>query len=144
MADRLRADADFPVAGDGHWKRIGAARADVADQHRGAAVDKALGQPLVKRVAQSRLDLAGALGPFGRLLQPVGAMGDIGPAADAREPVGQRLDVAAHIVEPRHFGGEPFVRNVAALADVAEQPADHARMVHRPDLAEVGEAAHRP
>ena len=54
MADRLRADADLAVGGDRHRKRVGAARADVADQHGGAAVDEALGQPLVQRIADSR------------------------------------------------------------------------------------------
>ena len=68
---------------------------------------------------------------LGRLLQPVGAVGDIGPAADPGEAVGERLDVALDIVEPRDLGGEPFVRDVAALADVAEQAADHAGVVHR-------------
>ena len=145
MADRLGADADFAIGGDGDRQRVGAARADVADEDRGAAVDEALGQPFVERVADRRaFDLAGALGPFGGLLQPVGAVRDIGPAANAGEAVGERLDVAAHIVEPGDFGGEPFVRDVAAFADVAEQAADHARVVHRPDLAEVGQAADRP
>ena len=50
----------------------------------------------------------------------------------------------ADIVEPGDFGGEPFVRDVPAFADIAEDAADHARMVHRPDLAEVGQAAGRP
>ena len=50
MADRLGPDADLAVRGDGHRQCIGAARADVADQHRGAAVDEALGQPLVQRI----------------------------------------------------------------------------------------------
>ena len=144
MADRLGPDADFAVRGDGDRQGIGSARADVTDQDRGAPVDEALRQPFVQRVRQPRLDLAGALGPFRRLLQPVRAMRDIGPAANAGEAVGKRLDVAAHIVEPRDLGGEPFVRDVAALADVAEQAADHARMMHRPDLAEIGQAAHRP
>ena len=120
VADRLGPDADFAVGGDGHRQRIGAARADVAHQHGGAAVDEALGQPLVERVGQPRLDLARALGPFRRLGQPVGAVRDIGPAADAGEAVGERLDVAAHIVEPGDLGREPFVRDVAAFADVAE------------------------
>ena len=144
MADRLGPDADLAIGGDGDRQRIGAARADVADQHRGAAVDEALGQPLVQRVGQAALDRARPLGPFGRVGQPVGALGDIGPAADPGEPVGQRLDIAGDIVEPGDFGGEPFVRDMPALADVAEQAADHARMVHRPDLAEIGQAAHRP
>ena len=144
MADRLGADAHLTVGGDRNRQRIGAARTDVADQHRGAAVDEALGQPLVQRVRQPRLDLARALGPFGRLLQPVGAMRDIGPAADSGEAVGERLDVAAHIVEPCDLGREPFVRDVPAFADVAVEAPDHARVVHRPDLAEVGEPANRP
>ena len=58
MPDRLRPDADFAVGGDRHRQRVGAARADVADQHRGAAVDEALGQPLVERVADSRASTA--------------------------------------------------------------------------------------
>ncbi len=52
MADRFGPDADFAVGGDGHRKGVGAARADVAHQHRGAAVDEALGQALVERVAE--------------------------------------------------------------------------------------------
>ena len=71
-------------------------------------------------------------------------MRDVGPAANAGETVGERLDVAAHIVQPRHLGGEPLVRHVAAFADIAEQAADHAGMVHRPDLTEIGKAADGP
>ena len=144
VADRLRADADLAVGGNGHGQGIGAARADVADENGGAAVDEALGEAFVQRVAQTGFDLAGALGPFGRLLQPVGPVRDVRPAADPGEAVGERLDVAAHIVEPGDLGGEPFVRNMAAFADIAEQAADHARVVHRADLAEVGQAADRP
>ena len=71
-------------------------------------------------------------------------MGDIGPAANTGEAVGQRLDIAANVIEPRDLGGEPLVRHVAAFADIGIEPADHARMVHRSDLAEVGEAADGP
>ena len=144
MADRLGPDADLAIGGDGDRQRVGAARADVAHQHRGAAVDEALGQPFVERVGQAALDRARALGPFGGVGEPVGALRDIGPAADPGEAVGERLDIARDIVEPGDFGGEPFVRDMPALADVAEQAADHARMVHRADLAEIGQAARRP
>ncbi len=48
MSDRLRPDADFAVGGNGHRQRVGAARADVADQHGGATVDEPLGQAFVK------------------------------------------------------------------------------------------------
>ena len=43
-----------PSAATVTGKRVGAARADVAHQHRRAAVDEALGQPLVERIADSR------------------------------------------------------------------------------------------
>src|SRR4051794_30463428 len=71
VTDRLGADADLAVGGDGDWKRIGPAGADVADEDCGAAVDEALGETLVERVAQSPFDLARALGPLGRFLQPI-------------------------------------------------------------------------
>ena len=54
VADRLGPDADLAVGGDRDRKRVGAARADVAHQNGGAAVDEALGQPLVQGVADSR------------------------------------------------------------------------------------------
>ena len=133
-----------PSAATVTGKRVGAARADVADQHRGAAVDEALGQPFVQGVAEPRFDLAGALDPFGGIGQPVAAVGDIGPAAHPGEAVGERLDVARDIVEPGDLGGKPFVGDMPALADIAEDAADHARVVHRPDLAEIGQAAGRP
>ena len=102
-------DADLAIGGDGDGQRVGPARADVADEHGGAAIDEALGQRGVKRVGQARFDVAGALGPLCRLGKPVGAVGDIGPAAHAREAVGERLDIARDIVEPADFGGEPVV-----------------------------------
>ena len=98
----------------------------------------------MERVAQPRLDRFGPLGPFERVLEPIAALGDISPAADPREAVGDCLDIARDIVEPGHFGGEPFVRDMPALADVGVDAADHARVVHRPDLAEIGQPARRP
>jgi hypothetical protein len=144
MADRLGPDADLPVGGDRNGQRVSAAGADVADQHCSPAVDETLRESLVKRVAEAGFDFARPLGPFGGVGEPVGAVGDIGPTADSGEAVGERLDVAADVVQPRDLRRKPFVRDVAAFLDIAEQAADHARMVHRPDLAEVGQAAHRP
>ena len=54
VPDRLGPDADLAVGGDRHRQRIGAARADVADEHRRAAVDEALGQTLVQERFESR------------------------------------------------------------------------------------------
>ena len=55
MTDRFGPDADLAVCGDRDRQGVGTARADVAHQHRGAAVDEALGQPLVERVGEARL-----------------------------------------------------------------------------------------
>src|SRR4249919_3301592 len=52
VADRLGADADLAIGGDGNWKRIRSARADVAHQDGGAAVDEALGQPFMQGVGE--------------------------------------------------------------------------------------------
>ena len=52
VADRLGSDADFAVGGDRDRQGVGTARANVAHQHRGAAVDEALGQPLVQRIGK--------------------------------------------------------------------------------------------
>ena len=56
MADRLGTDADFAIGGDRNRKRICAACADVADKDSGPAIDEALGQALVERVAEPRFD----------------------------------------------------------------------------------------
>ncbi len=80
-----------------------------------------------------------------RVCQPVGAVGDIGPAARRRDPPGERLDIALHVVEPRDLVGEPWVRDMAAaLAQMAEQPADEARVRIGAELAEIGQPARRP
>ena len=98
----------------------------------------------MQRVGQPALDFAGSLRPFGRFLQPIGAVSDVGPAADSGEPVGERLDIATHIIQPRNLGSEPFVGHMAAFADVAEQAPHHAGVVHWADLAEIRQPAYRP
>ena len=71
-------------------------------------------------------------------------MRDVGPAANSREAVCERFDIAGDIVEPGNLGREPFVGDVAAFADVAVKSANHSSVMHRPNLAEVGKAANRP
>ena len=92
--------------------------ADILYEKRSSSVDKALCQPLVERIGQSRFDFTRAFRPLGGLLQPVGAMGDIGPASNTREAVSERFDVAVYIIEPGDFGSEPFVGNMAAFANI--------------------------
>ncbi len=77
--------------------------------------------------------------------EPVGAVGDIGPAARGRDPPGDRLDIARDIVEPDELGGEPVGGDMAmAFGKVAEQPRHEAGMGLHPQLAEIGHAARRP
>ena len=60
MADAMALDDDLAAAGDGGEQLLGLARVELAQQMGGAAVDEARGQPLVERVRQFVLDLAGA------------------------------------------------------------------------------------
>ena len=95
------------IGGDGNWKRVGAARADVAHQDGGAAVDerwvnrswRASDSPRIStaRVRSARVRAAPSAG---------GVRPRYRPSCDAGEAMGQRLDVAAHIVEPGSLGGE--------------------------------------
>ena len=70
------------AVGNGHRQSIGAARANVADQHGRAAVYEPLGQAFVQGIRQPR-STAWSAQPICRVRQPVDALGDIGPAADA-------------------------------------------------------------
>ena len=134
-----------PSAATVTGKRIRAARADVADEHRGAAVDEALGQPLVQRVATAALRPRGCARPIWRARRASRRGGRYRPSCECPARRSASASMSPLTLSSRgHFGGEPFVRDVAALADVAEKPADHARMVHRPDLAEIGQAARGP
>ncbi|MCY1172628.1 hypothetical protein D9M73_127670 [compost metagenome] len=80
-----------------------------------------------------------------RVGQPIGAVGDVGPAARSRDAPRQRLDVTRDIVEAGNFGGKPFVRDMTlAFAEITPQPRDEAGMRIDPELAEIGHAARRP
>ena len=144
-ADRIGADADLALGVDQHRKLARALLAEVAHQHRGAAVDEALGEPLVQRVGELLLDRHGALGHRRRRGEPVGAVGDIGPGAHARDAVGERVDVALDIVEPGDLLGIPALRDVAvALAQMAKEARDEPAVMLGAGLAEIGQAAGGP
>jgi hypothetical protein len=124
---------------------ISAFLAQVGEQHGGAAVDEALGQALVQGVRHFLLDGAARSAICVGLVQPIVAVGDIGPGAHAREPIGQRVDVALHLVEPRELLGIPALRDapVPPVQEV-EQAGDQAGMLLRPGLAEIGQPAGGP
>jgi hypothetical protein len=88
---------------------------------------------------------AGALGPFAGLVEPVGAVGDIGPGADTRDPIRQGLDIALHTIEPGKLVGEPGHGQMAvAFAQMAEDARNEARVRLGPGLAEIGQARGSP
>ena len=97
----------------------------------------------MERIGQPRFGGAGAGGHFLARTDPVAALGDIGPAADRRDPALQRVDVAAGVVELgdrlRHV-----IRADLALAQVLPQPRHEARVGFRAVLAEIGERGDFP
>src|SRR3546814_20947713 len=81
---------------------------DVAQKHRGAAVDEAAGQPLVKRVGQPVLKRPRPLAPFAGVGQPVRLMGNVGPGPRRSDPVAKLTAIALKIVELCHLAGDPL------------------------------------
>ena len=81
--DRLAFDQDRAVVID---RRQLAVAVQTFEQRLGAPVDEALGQPLVQGIAQRVLDRARPLLPVERVVEPVRAVGDVGPGADVGEP----------------------------------------------------------
>ena len=79
-------------------------------------------------VGETRFHFARPLGPFRRVLQPIDAVGDVRPAANPGETIGERFDIAIDVIQASDLGSEPFVGHVTALADVAEEPANHPGM----------------
>ena len=80
-------------------------------QHAGAAVDEALGQPLVQRIGQLVLDRAGDALPMLRIGKPVRAVGDESPGPDMRDAVGEGVDVAVGAVGLGNLAREPVGRD---------------------------------
>src|SRR3546814_3493089 len=70
-----------------------------ARQGGGAAVDEALGEAVVQGVRQPVLDAAGTLLAVQRIVDPVAAVGDVGPGPDVGDAGGQGIDVTVGAVE---------------------------------------------
>ncbi len=119
--------------------------AQTLHQGTGAPIDEALRQLLVECVRQAVLDGAGAGLPVGRVLQPIGAVGDEGPGADVGDAVGERVDVAIGAIGEGNLLGEPVLRHAALRThQVAVERADHLGVALGGDLAIVGKLANLP
>ena len=108
-ADVVRLDVDRAVLGDLGVELV--LLLQPAHQRAGAAVDEALGEPLVQRIGQAVLDGARAVLPVLGIGQPVGAVGHERPGADVGDAVGKRVDIAVGAVGERHLLGEPVLRD---------------------------------
>ena len=119
--------------------------AQAFDQDGGALVDEALGQPLMERVGETVLDPPCPFLPVQRLVEPVAAVGHIGPGADIRDPAGQCADIAGRPVDPRDLPFDPGRRNPPlAPGQVHENAADQAVVRLAQNLAEIGNLAAFP
>jgi hypothetical protein len=142
-ADIMVLDQNLTVRADlGHHLLL---IAQAPHEYTGAPVDETLCQAFMKGVGQRVLDRAGAILPMLGILEPLGAMGHVGPGANLGEPVRQRVEIPVGAVGLRHLVGKPVLGDPALVAhDEAEQCADQLRMVRRRDLAVVGDLAHLP
>ena len=85
-------DHDFAGLADfGFERRV---LAQPPHQHAGAAIDEALGQPLVQRIGELVLDAARDACQCSGIGEPVGTVGREGPGPDMRDAVGERIDIA--------------------------------------------------
>ena len=151
----LEMDARKPaddMAFDGH-RAVGADPAEDGagalvqrpEERAGAPVDEALHERRVQRVGKPVLEIAGAALPRERIGEPVGAVGDIGERAHAREPHRQGVDVAVRPVERGDLALHPVVRHApVSLRQMLEQAADQARVLLLRRLAEVRRLAGLP
>ena len=70
--------------------------------------------------------------------QPVGPVGDIGQGAHARQPLGQHVHLALHMVQASELAGNPVLRHATvAGGQVAEHRAAKTYVLVQRRLAEV-------
>src|SRR5262249_61268044 len=100
---------------------------------------KPLRYALMQRIRKPVLDSAGALLPFGRIINPVASVRDVGPGADVRDARHQRVDVAIVAVEICHLTGNPPDRQaLLRTREVQGAESEQSRVALAHHLAEVG------
>ena len=142
-ADELALDHDLAVRLDRGEQVVPGAQA--AHQGRRPAVDETLGQALVQGVGQLVLDGARALLPMPGVVQPIAAVGDVGPGADVGDARGERVDVAVAAVDPIDLARHPVLgQALLAGGQEAVDAAQQAGVLIGQDLLEVGDLADLP
>ena len=110
-----------------------------------AALDEALHQAVVERVAQVIFDGAGALLPRARVGDPERAMRDVRPGPDRGDPREQRVEIALGIVDlGEALRQEPSVEDRARTAELRVDLGEQRHVRVEQELAKIGDAAHLP
>ncbi len=113
-------------------------------QHAGAAIDEALGEPLVQRVGELVLDRTRDPLPMLGIGEPVQPVGRERPGPDMGDAIGQRIDVAFSVVGEVDLAGEPVDREFPFPHQIAVERHHQLGMRGRRDLAIVGNLADLP
>lgn len=66
----------------------------MTDEDAGTAINEALGQPLVQRIAEAILNVPRLVAPMPWIFKPIPTVSDEGPGPDLADAVRQRVDVA--------------------------------------------------
>lgn len=99
----------------------------------------------MKCVRQPVLDRPRPLPPLAGIVDPVGAVRDIGPSAAMGDALGQRVDVALGAIQRLHLAGDPVGGQPLGRPDeMAVDLPDQAGVRLGQDLAEVRDLAHLP
>ncbi len=119
--------------------------AQAPGQHGGTAIDEPADQPCVQGIGQTVLDRPRPLPPVHGIVDPVLALGDVGPGAHVADPAGEGVDVAVGPIEPFDLACHPVLRqSFRPAGQVAEQQCQQAGVRLGQGLAEVGDLAHVP
>ena len=142
-ADIVAADQDFAGRADlGGGVLFGVER---LQQRRCAAIDEAEHQRLVEGVRELVLDLARAAAPCLGVLEPVAAVGGVGPGADGGEALLENVDLAFGAVEGFDVGVHPLVLDAGGgLAEFLDEGLHELDVRVGTVLAEVRQGAEIP
>ncbi len=141
-ADHMAFDDDFAGFVDLRLK-LGVL-AQPPHQHAGAAIDEALGEPLVQRVGELVFDGACDALPMLGIGEPIRPVGGKGPGADMGDARRQRIDVAVGPVGLRDLTREPVGLDFALAHEEAIDGDHELGVVRRRDLAIIGNLADVP
>ncbi|MNL60819.1 hypothetical protein D3C87_1846630 [compost metagenome] len=103
----------------------------MAEQHTGAPVHEALGEPLMQSVTQAVLNVSRLFAPIGGVFKPVFAVGDKGPGPDLLDPITECIDVTFCIVAKPDLLGNPVCLDRSNSPQIGINTGDDLAMSRR-------------